>query len=218
MNRINVQDYKGAIIQYTCEDCLLSENFTVEFSDVPKVKPGTCHHFNINFLLVIEKYEIKYLLSFTCKSCNHNEMIELFNKNTTEEMGSITYSCPVCGKGNMTAGFLLENELIDLDENEGKKNNPDNNNNNDNQNMQIELIFSHAGNHYNVKVSKNILIPEAFYQLCQEHNYENLENLDIKNYKKGNEILSQFSTIEELNLRNGDVIDIEIRGNIGWNA
>ena len=215
MNAINVKDYKGAIIQYTCEDCLLSENFLVEFSDVPKVKPGTCHHFNINFLLVIEKYEFKYLISFTCKLCNHNEMKELFNKNTKEEVGSITYSCPNCGKGNMTAGFLLQNELIELDENEGNKNNP---NNNDNQNMQIELIFCHQGNKYKVKVNNNILIPEAFYQLCKENNYTDLENLDIKNYKKGNEILSQYSTIEELNLRNGDIINIEVRGNIGWNS
>ena len=215
MNKINIKDYKGAIIQYTCEDCLLSENFTVEFSDVPKVKPGTCHHFNINFLLVIENYEIKYLLSFTCKICNHNEIKELFNKNTREEMGSITYSCSNCGKGNMTAGFLLEKELIELDENEVKKMNPNNNNNNS-QNIPIELFFIYNGNRYNVKVNKNILIPEAFYQLCKEQKNETLDNLDIKNYKKGNTILSQFSTIEELNLKNGDAIDIEIRGNIGW--
>ena len=215
MLRINVKDYKGALIQYTCEECLVSENFIVEFSDVPKVKPGGCVHFNINFLLVIEKYEIKYLLSFTCKNdnCQHNEMIELFNKNTTEEFGTIIYKCPKCGKGHMTAGFLLQKELIDLDENEEHVENIDND-----ENKKIKLIFSYDGKQYNVNVNKDILIPEAFHQLCEELNLKDLENLDIRNYLKGNEPLSQYSSIEELELKDGDIITIEVRGNIGWNA
>ena len=43
-----------------------------------------------------------------------------------------------------------------------------------------------------------------------------MENLDIQDYKKGLISLSQFKTIEELNLNNGDIIDIEIRPYNGW--
>ena len=220
MYGINIKDFKGAIIQYTCEACLLGDNFTVEFSDVPKVKPGSCRHFNINFLLVIENNEFKYLSSLTCKNCKYNKMIELFNKNKIDYSGSIFYSCEKCGNGELSIGYLLQKEFIDLDGNE-KNNNFQNKFENNieynyNKNKKINLIFSYNGQKFNVNVEKNILLPEAFHQLCVEINNKQLENLDIQDYKKGLISLSQFKTIEELNLNNGDIIDIEIRPYNGW--
>ena len=213
----NINDFKGAIIQYTCEDCLLGDNFNVEFTDVPKVKPGSCQHFNINFLLVIENNEFKYLSSLTCKNCQYNKIIELFNKNNIKDSGTIFYSCEKCGNGKITVGYLSQDELFDLDNNEQNNNLENDFQNNNNKNKKINLIFSYGGQKYNVNVETNILIPEAFHQLCVEINSKNLENLDIQDYKKGQLILSQYKTIEELNLNDGDIIDIEERIYNGWN-
>ena len=210
MNGINIKDFKGTIIQYTCEECLIGDNFTVEFSDVPKVKSGSCIHFNINFLLVIENNEYKYLSSLTCKNCKYNKIIELFNKNNIDYNGSIFYSCEKCKSGKISIGYLLQNEFFDLDSNEQT------NFENKNYKEKINLIFCYDGQKYSVNVEKDILIPEAFYQLCVENHNKNLENLDIQDYKKGDESLSQFSTIEELNLASGDKIKIEVRGYSGW--
>ena len=210
MQRINVRNFKGAIIQYLCEECNMSDDFFVEFSDIPKIKPGGCSHYKINFLLVNENIEIKYLLSITCNKCKHNQMKELFNKDTKDMQGSFIYDCPKCKNGKLTAGFLLSNENIEFD-NEGGNINKD-----IDKNKMINLIFKYEGQNYNVSIETNKLIPEAFYEMCEKTNNKELENLDIQNYKKGDDILSQFKSIEELHLKNGDVIDIQIRANVGW--
>ena len=137
-------------------------------------------------------------------------MKELFNKDIKDIQGSFVYKCPICKNGSLTAGFLLSNESMDFD-NEGGNINQDNNNNN-----KINIIFKYEGQNYNVSTEINKLIPEAFYEMCEKTNNKELENLDIQNYKKGNDILSQFKSIEELHLQNGDVIDIQIRANVGW--
>ena len=211
MKKMNLKNYKGALIQYNCEACLISDAFSMEFSDVAKVKPGSCQHFNINFLLITERNEIKYSLSFTCKHCKFNKIIELFNKNTYESAGNIIYSCEKCKNGKMNVGYLLENELIDLDDKEDniidKFNKIE---------KKINLIFCYNGKEYKVNIETNILIPEALHQLCVNINNDELENLDIQYYKKEGKILSQFKTIQELNLKNEDKITIEIRKNMGW--
>ena len=210
MNSSIIRNYRGANIQYTCEDCTISDNFYVEFSDVPKVKPGGCDHFNINFLLVIERNDMKYLLSFTCKNCKENKIIELFNKNTNNVDGNIFYSCSKCGQGTMTAGFLLGDNLFDNDDEDQEKEN------NKIQTMQLTLTFHLKDNNYNVNADINISLPEAFRKACEINNRKDLENLDIHYYKKGNNILSQFKSIKELNLNNGDIIEIIERVNCSW--
>ena len=209
---MNLKDYKNSIIQYKCDDCLIVDTFSVEFSEVAKVKPGSCKHFNINFLLMTERKEIKCSSSFTCKNCKFNKIIELFNKTVNKKTGNIIYSCQNCKNGKMNVGFLLGTELIDLydkefDEKYGHLNNKD---------KRINLIFSYNDKEYNINVEPNILIPEALYQLCLNNKNNDLENLDIQYYKKEGKILSQFKTIEELNLKNRDKITIEIRNNPGW--
>ena len=210
MNRINMRNYRGANIQYTCEDCIISDNFYVEFSNVPKVKPGGCEHFNINFLLVMERNDMKYLLSFTCKNCKENKIIELFNNNTNSIDGNIFYSCTKCGQGKITAGFLLGDNLFDNDDEDQEEEH------NKHQTTQLALTFHLKENNYNVNVDVNILLPEAFRKACEINNRKDLENLDIQFYKKGDNTLSQFKTIKELNLNNGDIIEIIERGNCNW--
>ena len=211
MQKINVRNFKGAIIQCLCDECHMSDDFFVEFSDFAKIKSGGCSHYKINFLLINENKEIKYLLSITCNKCKSNQMKELLNKDIKDMQGNFVYNCPICKNGNLTAGFLLSNENVDFD-NEGGNINQDD----DNNNKKINLIFKYEGQNYNVSIETNKLIPEAFYEMCEKTNNKELENLDIQNYKKEDVILSQFKSIEELNLQNGDIIDIQIRGNIGW--
>ena len=203
----NIKNYKGALINYFCNDCQSSDDFFVEFSDVPKVKPGGCVHFNINFIYAIEKYDIKYLLSFTCKKYKESCMKELFNKNTKNIDGNIKYKCSKCGQGDIIAGFYFSNEMIDLD-------NPKS----INQEFQncINLIFRYNNKQYSVSSEIIKSIPEVYYKLCQERKEKELEDLDILRYKKGDDELSQFKSLEELNLKSGDVIDIEIRPYSGW--
>ena len=80
----------------------------------------------------------------------------------------------------------------------------------------INLIFRFNNRQYSVSSEINKSIPEVYYKLCQETKEKELEDLDILKYKKGDDELSQFKSLEELNLKNGDVIDIEIREYSGW--
>ena len=208
----NLSKYKGVNIQYTCEDCVISENFYVEFSNVPKIKPGGCDHFSIKFILVIDENDFKYLLSTTCNNCQNNKIIELFNSKTEAEDGSINYTCPKCGKGFLTAGYLFGDNLIDYEAGEDEPNDIIN------EKKTIHLIFSHEGKNYNVNADVNYFIPEAFHKACEDNNRKDLENLDIQYYKKGEETLSQFKSIEKLELKNGDIITIELRQNFGWDS
>ena len=188
MNNLNIKNFKGAIIQYTCEDCLFGDNFTISFSHNPKPKSTECQHYIINFFLNNEN-RYKYILSLKCKKCNKNKEIELLDNNINETFKTITYICPNCLMGRFTSGFLLDNDSV------GK----------------IDLIFCYKGKEYNVYVDTNIYIPEAFSQLYQKYN--EFRNLDIKYYKKGEEELSEFVSIEDLNLKNGEIINIIEREN-----
>ena len=210
-NDFEVSDYKAALIEYSCDSCYCSENFEVLFSNIPRVRGGKCEHLNLNFLLSINLNEYKYLVSFTCKNekCSHNEMKELFNKQTKDISGNIKYSCPKCGNGNMNVGFILENELINLEEQEN-----DNNIQIDNKNDKIKLIFVYNNFNYPVVTERKLFISEAFSKLCEE--YKDLKKLDIQLYKKGDNELSQYMSIEELNLIDNDKIVIQERPNSEW--
>ena len=191
MNNKNINKFKGAIIQFTCEDCLFGDNFTISFSHNPKPKSSECHHYIFKFFLNNE-IEFKYILSLKCKKCNENKEIELLDRNINDTFRSITYICPKCQEGKVTSGFLLDNESI------GK----------------VDLIFCYEGKEYNVCVDGNIYLPEAFSQLYKK--YKEFKDLDIQCYKKGEEELSQFASIEELNLKNGDIINIVQRKDWQW--
>ena len=197
---INVKDFKGAIIQYTCEDCLISQNFNVHFSNIQKIESGYCSHFDINMLLINDRKEIKYSFSFKCKNCGENKIIELFNTKTNDISETKTYSCPNCKQGNMTFGFLLENDLIDLEE----------------EDDNIKLVFCVKNINYNVYVEPECFIPEAFSRLCQGNNNSELKGLNVRAYMKDGNELDKYSSIKDLNLNYGDKIIVEIRGNCGW--
>ena len=86
-----------------------------EFTKASKVNPGNCEHFDINFLYSAESNSMKFCPSLTCRNCKKNNIIELINEKTKNEIGSINYKCPQCGMGNITIGYLFQNEEINLD-------------------------------------------------------------------------------------------------------
>ena len=226
MNSINIynnQKYKGAIIEYTCSDCSFSENFFMEFSGVSKVKPGNCEHFDMNFLLSSEKNSMNLMISFNCRICSKNEMKELFNSKTKNNCGSLTYKCITCGSGNITIGYLFQNEEINLDPlpNNTQQNNQFFNIGQNKKKIQqnipkkISLIFVYNNKEYKINAEEEWFLPEAFNKLFETHN--ELKNLDIKCYKKDDTELSQFRTIQKLNLKDGDKISIELKPELGWN-
>ena len=207
MNNINIKSFKGANINYSCNDCMIGNNFCVDFSEIPRIKQSECKHYDINFLLVIEKNDMKYLLSLKCKQCKINCLKELFNKNLKTIDGNVKYICSNCKKGEIKAGFCLTNEIIYSNNQKSM--------NKDYQNC-INLIFRYNNQVYDVTTETNKSIPEVYYKLCKETKNKELEDLDILHYRKENENLSQYKIIEELNLKNGDVIDIEIRQYNGY--
>ena len=223
MNSINIynnEKYKGAIIEYTCSDCYFGDNFFIEFSGISKVKPCNCEHFDINFLLSSEKDWMKFMASFNCKICGENQMIELFNTATKNISGSIVYKCSKCGSGNITTGYLLQNEIIDISNQPPQKLNFYNNNNSSNDinnNKNINLIFVHKNKEYKINnIDIEISVPEAFHQLLEGDKYKELQNLDIRSFNNKGKSLSKYKSIQELNLKNGDKINIEIRPKQGW--
>ena len=209
-NQIRVRDYKGAVVEYSCESCYAAENFNVNFSEIPKAKSGRCEHLNFNFLLLINKCNIKYLISFTCTngSCKYQKNIELFNNHINDICGNIEYSCEKCGNGKIFVGFLLTDNLNLLEEKEDNEFLPINPNN------IITLKFICNGKEYTLQTDKDFSIPEAFCGLCETN--QHLKNLDIQLYKKGNEELSQFMSIKELDLKDNDTIEIQERQYSGW--
>jgi len=213
---INAQsnlNYKGAIIEYTCSECCLANNFFIELNGISKVKPGNCEHFDMNFLLSSERSSMKLIISFNCKICQKNKMIELFNSNTKQNSGSITYKCIGCGNGNLSAGYLFQNEEIT------NFNSPPQKimlQNFINKNEDINLIFVHKNKEYKIQIDPELSIPETFHKLLEKN--KELENLNNIRYLKNGNPLSQYKSIKELNLKNGDKIDIESKSNQGWGS
>lgn len=216
MNSINiskVSQYKGAIIQYMCSECNKGNNFFIEFTGVSSIKPNNCDHFNINFLLSPER---RMIASFNCKFCQGNKMLKIFDNTTFDDSGSISYKCEVCKQGNVTIGYLFQNENIDISDLAPLEVNPNEIEKKVEKNIEkkILIIFVYNNQEYKINVDLELSIPEAFHKLAEEN--KTLENLDIKSYSKDNEVLSQFKSIKKLNLKNGDKIFIKIRENQGW--
>ena len=135
-NKIDITKYKGAIIQFMCEECNQCDNFFEDFNDqISRIKSGLCSHFSLKFIFNFEGQKFRYILSFNCNNCNTNKIINLFDENTTNISPSINYKCEKCGKGNINIGLLLSEEKMNIDDDyeenndkNEKKSHPRNNN------------------------------------------------------------------------------------------
>jgi len=142
MEKIDLTKYKGATVEYFCEDCKTGDNFFEDFdSNLSKIKSDSCSHYNFKFIYNFEENkELKYIISFNCINCSTNKIITLFDKNTTDISPRFEYKCEKCKKGKLIIRLLLcVDKEIDI-EDDVKQNNNSNvnksyvNDNNDNRN------------------------------------------------------------------------------------
>ena len=190
MSIFKINNYDCPTIQYECEECSICEKIEVDFSEDPYIKSEGCYHYNINFIFSKEYNRIKYLLSFTCKNCEYNEIITLLDNNTNNSSDSFYYSCPNCRNICIAIGYSLDDK--------------------------INLIFRINQRDYIVNVDKDIYLSEALSKLESDYDREYFQKLDIQGFKKGELNLSKFKTIGELNLKNRDMIDVVPRPNTNW--
>ena len=103
----NLKRYKGAFVEYGCDDCGICDSFEEDFtSDISRIKSDSCPHFSLKFIYNLEGDSFKYILSFTCNECGTNQLMNVFEK-ITEDFPHINYKCINCGKGSMKVSFLL---------------------------------------------------------------------------------------------------------------
>ena len=130
-NKIDINKYKGAIIQYMCQDCKVYDHFFEDFSKkISRIKSGNCSHFNLKFIYNnSDSGKVKYIVSFNCKNCSSNKIINLFDENTTSYSSNINYKCEKCGKGPINIELILSEQIIKDDDKD------DNSNINNNKNI-----------------------------------------------------------------------------------
>ena len=118
--RIDFGKYKGALIEYMCENCNTNDSFFEYFANkTTRIKSGECSHFNFKSIINFEGNKFKYILSFNCKNCEENEIIHLFDENITTDVSYINYKCKKCGQGSINFQLILseENLIEDNEEN-----------------------------------------------------------------------------------------------------
>lgn len=126
-NNIDLKEYKGAIIDYSCEECQISEEFFEVFkNEISRIKSRGCSHFNLKFIYNYDRGKFKYILSFNCNKCDFKKMLNLFDENSTESSSNIEIKCEKCNEGSMYILLLLskdyENEEIKDVNNQEHKN------------------------------------------------------------------------------------------------
>ena len=174
--QINLNHYKGAIIEYCCNKCQIINNFTEDFSNkISKIKSERCEHFDIKFIYSLEKCKLKYSISFNCKKCGQNELFNIFNDSKDL---NIHYKCKKCKNGDINVQMLLIDEIIEEDEKTNNKNYKYDN--------EIKKIFNFENNNIkganNIKLKNNMnLIENNQNQIIINNNF-NFNNNNIINF------------------------------------
>ena len=113
---------KGAWISYGCKICKIENNFNESFSEqVSKIKTKSCEHFDFKFIFNPEKGNMKYMISFICKKCGKDSIVDLYKSNP-DGISCIHYKCIQCNNGDMDFQMILNEEAL-------KEQNKYNNNN-----------------------------------------------------------------------------------------
>ena len=147
---MNVENYKCAILEYTCEECFNGNNCVLEFDKIkqdPHTYEGLCRHIYLTFFSTIENNLFNCLVTFHCQKCDKEESKQLINDGSVDSIYNLSYKCE-CGNGDLHIGLLLQEEVFYLDGKDGNKNIDNNNaqnqnidNKNDkNKNLMMEII------------------------------------------------------------------------------
>ena len=210
---VNMNLYKGAIIEYCCNICKIINNFTEDFSNkISKIKSESCEHFDIKFIYRIEKIKLKYAISFNCKICGYNELFDIL-KNPKEL--SIHYKCKKCNNGDINILMILIEKVIKDDKkggnliiNDNSVNNFFNNNFeefNNNYNA-INIIFRQTkGATYNFSVSSlNCVFSEVVRNFLKVH--KDIDEDKIGAFLFNGERVQDYKTLKENNIKENDII------------
>ena len=207
------QRYKGAFVQYKCEDCNICDSFEEDFkSENSTIKSDSCPHFSLKSLYNYEGDSFKYILSFTCNDCGKNQLINVF-ESITEKSPSIHYKCVNCGKGSMNIAFLLiNNEKIKIYRTKGEDENNKKvyrTNDGDDSNEDNYCIF--ASNNINKDLNmKNLVIGGAqlkTYKTPNEINKTNNANINnpINKNMNGNYYPNNLGDNNKPKIYNGEI-------------
>ena len=133
-NKIDLKEYKGALIQYACTDCKMCDEFFENFQNqISRIKSGVCSHFIIKFIYNYEGGKFKYILSFNCSKCGENKIFNLFDENSTDTYSYKEYKCEKCNEGTINISFLLRKDKIKDDDNDDEEDNEDEDEKDDNK-------------------------------------------------------------------------------------
>jgi hypothetical protein len=182
---MDVSQYKCAIIQYSCESCLIGNNFTIIFNfnkdkDV-QARDGICNHMELTFNSSLENRCLNLSIAFLCKNCEHFETRTVIDGNTEDMLVNLNYKCTECKNGDINIGVLFENEVFDLQNGNEENSNQQNQLEKKNSDEKISLFDNNNDNEKNEKNSENNINNNS-----NNNNINNNNNNNINNNNNGN--------------------------------
>ena len=191
--KVNLNQYKGAIIDYGCSICQKYDNYFEDFTNkISRIKSDSCEHFDIKFIYNLEKNSLKYLVSFNCKNCGENKIFELY-KNSN--VSNIHYNCNKCKNGDYNVQMLLSDEIVKDDENQ-KKNFMKNQVNNKQIKSNNNHNFVNFNNNSNQINNFNNNQPENKMNLLGG-NQNQMNNMMINNFNFNNNNFMMMNNINQ---------------------
>ena len=188
--KINLNNYKGAIIDYGCNICNINDNFFEDFTNkISRIKSDGCEHLDIKFIYNLEKNSLKYMVSFNCKNCGENKIFDLCKYSNDL---SIHYKCNKCKNGNTNVQMILSEEIFKIDDGIKKQNKPNDNkinfiNPNSNQINNFININQSINNMNLVGGNQNIFNNNLnFNNNIMMNNFNHPINQNIMNFQNNN--------------------------------
>jgi len=180
--KIDLGQYKGALIEYKCAICqefpkTIFESFQRQ---IARIKSDSCSHFNFKFISNFDGQNFKYTVSLNCLNCKKNKIKNLFDKDSGFS-SNLEYKCEKCGNGDLKFGILLSEEVIEMDEDNNDEDQNENNNNNINQNSNINNDINNF-NYNNNNIEFNNNFNQGFgVNLVGGNNINNNFNIGVNN-------------------------------------
>ena len=196
--KVNLSKYKGAIIEYCCTICNIFDNFFEDFNnEISKIKSCSCNHFDVKFIFKLGKKKFEYILSFNCKKCGENELVNLYNND--DDFFNINYKCKRCKNGDFNVQMILSEDIIkDDNPNIEKREKP-------NEIKQIDKnnnILNAQNNNMNNEITNNMNL------IGGNANHINNNNFNFNNNFMRNDIfIGNNPNLMNMNFFNNDIIN-----------
>ena len=208
----NHNNTEGAWISYGCSICNIEDTFTESFSEkVSKINGKSCEHFDFKFIYNPEKGRMKYMVSFICKNCGKDNIVDLYQPNP-DGTSNIHYQCIKCQNGNMNFQMILNQEALKEQNKNFNNNNMNNinlNNNriNNNINNNINCFNFNQMNNFNQSLNNIGVIGGHINQnnMMQFNNFNNNFMMNNQNMNQNfqNNNIPMFFNNYNMNMYNG---------------